>query len=50
MCLSCHKAHATENDGMLRFDYTAIKAGDTSSNFGCLACHTTKGILPENRL
>lgn len=49
MCLSCHKPHATEYNGMLRFDYQAIVAGNTAANDGCLACHTTKGVLPENR-
>jgi predicted CXXCH cytochrome family protein len=43
MCLSCHQAHATPYDGMLRFDYEAIVAGTTTAKDGCLACHTTKG-------
>ena len=55
MCLSCHKAHGTPYDYKLRFDYKAMTAGayaDISSavaNGGCLACHTTKGVLPGNR-
>jgi hypothetical protein len=51
MCLSCHKAHASEYDYMLRFDYTEQQAGNAGAGLGegCLACHTTKGILPENR-
>jgi hypothetical protein len=60
MCLSCHAAHATENDFMLRFAYTydgsgtmqAGAYGDIASAQGaggCLACHTTKGVLPANR-
>ena len=55
MCLSCHFAHGGPNDYKLRFDYEAMTAGgyaDISSavaNGGCLACHTTKGVLPENR-
>lgn len=55
MCLSCHAAHATQYDYMLRGDYTAMTAGGyadiataTAEGF-CLACHTTKGVLPENR-
>jgi hypothetical protein len=44
MCLSCHQAHATPNDGMLRFDYSAIVAGGGATGQGCLACHTTKGV------
>jgi hypothetical protein len=37
---------------MLRFDYalqTAGNAGVGGLGKGCLACHTEKGILPENR-
>jgi len=55
MCLSCHEAHGSEYDYMLRFDYTAMTAGDyadiptAQAEGGCLACHTTKGVLPENR-
>jgi predicted CXXCH cytochrome family protein len=55
MCLSCHEAHGTPYDYILRFDYTAMSAG-TFANIaaargegGCLACHTEKGVLPENR-
>jgi predicted CXXCH cytochrome family protein len=55
MCLSCHAAHATANDYMLRFDYSAMTAGGygtialATAEGGCLACHTTKGVLPELR-
>jgi hypothetical protein len=52
MCLSCHEAHGTPNDYMLRFDYNKMIAGNTAAadlGKGCLACHTSKGILPENR-
>jgi hypothetical protein len=55
MCLSCHEAHATQYDYMLRFDYTTMEAGgyateaDAKAAGGCQACHTTKGVLPENR-
>lgn len=55
MCLSCHAAHATQYDYMLRGDYTLQSAG-TYANVAaaqavgfCQACHTTKGVLPENR-
>jgi predicted CXXCH cytochrome family protein len=44
LCLSCHQAHATPNDGMLRLDYSAIVAGGGATGEGCLACHTTKGV------
>lgn len=55
MCLSCHMAHGSEHDGMLRFDYGAMTAGfygsiaDAQTEGGCLACHTTKGVAPANR-
>ena len=55
MCLSCHVPHASEFDGMLRFDYELMTAGDYASiaaaqaEGGCMACHTTKGVLPELR-
>jgi len=51
MCLSCHLAHASEHDAMLRFDYDGQTAGTATDGLGigCLACHTTKGILPQNR-
>lgn len=50
MCLSCHMAHASPYDGMLRFDYSALTSGmragtgnQTHAGVGCLACHTAKG-------
>jgi hypothetical protein len=52
MCLSCHVAHASEYDGMLRFNYELMQAGNAAGadlGTGCLACHTSKGILPQNR-
>ncbi len=52
MCMSCHMAHASQYDGMLRFDYaqqTAGNATEVGMATGCLACHTTKGVLPQNR-
>ena len=55
MCLSCHEAHGTAYDYLLRFDYTKMTAGiyaDLATGQaagGCLACHSTKGVLPENR-
>jgi hypothetical protein len=67
MCLSCHKAHATQNDFMLRFNYGHVDATGkydatgvmTAGQYpsiaaaqavgGCLACHTTKGVLPQSR-
>jgi len=55
MCLSCHVAHAGPYDYMLRFDYSGMTAGGyadvatATAEGGCLACHTTKGVLPQNR-
>jgi hypothetical protein len=44
MCLSCHVAHASPYDGMLRFDYRKMVAGNagTAAGTGCFACHTSK--------
>ncbi|ADH85110.1 cytochrome c3 family protein [Desulfurivibrio alkaliphilus] len=49
MCLSCHQAHATPYDGMLRFDYNAMVAGGNTEQVGCLACHTVKGVPVAER-
>jgi predicted CXXCH cytochrome family protein len=55
MCLSCHEAHGSQYDYILRYDYTTMTAGgygdiaSAQANGGCLACHTTKGVLPANR-
>lgn len=44
MCLSCHVAHASDYPDMLRWDYTAMNAGNggVASGTGCFVCHTTK--------
>ncbi len=50
MCLSCHRAHGSAHDDLLRWDYNDIATGGemvagTSTAFdnkGCFACHTTK--------
>jgi hypothetical protein len=39
-CLSCHVAHASQNESMLRWNYDAIVSGETGG--GCLLCHTDK--------
>ena len=55
MCLSCHDAHGSEYDFILKYDYTTMTAGAYADipaaqvAGGCLACHTEKGVLPENR-
>jgi cytochrome c553 len=40
MCLSCHRAHGTPHDAILRWDYKAWP-GPGGYN-GCAICHTTK--------
>jgi len=42
MCLSCHRAHGSDQPDILRWDYSTIIAGGGSSNAGCFKCHTTK--------
>lgn len=42
-CISCHKAHATDHEDLLRWDYANIEAGNgTSDGEGCIICHTSK--------
>lgn len=42
MCLSCHGAHATAYEDILRWDYTEMDAASAFGNTGCFTCHTTK--------
>ncbi len=45
MCLSCHGAHATNYNDILRWDYAECVAGagdGTKPLCGCFVCHTTK--------
>jgi predicted CXXCH cytochrome family protein len=42
MCLSCHRAHGSNQPDILRWDYDGVIAGGGSSNEGCFVCHTTK--------
>ena len=43
LCISCHRAHGTEYDDLLRWDYSTMTAGQsTTPNEGCFICHTTK--------
>ncbi|MBU0968424.1 MAG: hypothetical protein KKA54_18830 [Proteobacteria bacterium] len=39
MCLSCHRAHGTPYQGLLRWDYKSWPGGGFN---GCAVCHTTK--------
>ncbi|MDY6851663.1 MAG: cytochrome c3 family protein [Thermodesulfobacteriota bacterium] len=38
-CISCHRAHGTENNDLLRFPYADQQAGSTTVDYGCLGCH-----------
>ena len=40
MCLSCHVAHGSPYDKMLRWDYKSTTLSDALS--GCSKCHTSK--------
>ena len=42
LCVSCHRAHATPYEDILRWDYKTCKAGNQTENCGCFACHTSK--------
>lgn len=47
LCLSCHRAHATPNDDILRWDYSTIQAGGGGANgTGCFRCHTSLDGTP----
>jgi predicted CXXCH cytochrome family protein len=41
VCVSCHRAHGSPYDDMLRWSYTEMVAGGSATN-GCFRCHTTK--------
>jgi len=42
MCMSCHRAHGSDQPDILRWDYSTIVAGGGGGNIGCFICHTTK--------
>ena len=43
MCLSCHVAHGSPYDDMLRWDYNGMIAdGGGADGTGCFVCHTKK--------
>jgi hypothetical protein len=45
ICLSCHRAHGSDNADLLRWDYAGMIAGTgnaTGGDKGCFHCHTTK--------
>jgi cytochrome c553 len=42
-CLSCHMAHASPYDDMLRWDYNTMDAHNSGDvNTGCFTCHRAK--------
>jgi len=46
-CVSCHRAHGSPFDDLLRWKYNEdghlmVAANGTSGNVGCFVCHTTK--------
>jgi hypothetical protein len=45
MCLSCHAAHATPYEDILKWDYSTMVAGGGGSG-GCFTCHTQKNQSP----
>jgi predicted CXXCH cytochrome family protein len=46
MCLSCHRAHGSDQPDLLRWNYDNMVAGGTSADTGCFTCHTTKNVAP----
>ncbi len=44
MCLSCHRAHGSDQPDLLRWDYEGMVAGTTGSSAGtgCFVCHSGK--------
>jgi predicted CXXCH cytochrome family protein len=42
MCLSCHRAHGSPYDDLLRWEYSTMEAAKGHNPYGCFACHTTK--------
>lgn len=42
MCLSCHRAHGTPFDDLLRWDYDTCSSASGNDVCGCFECHTTK--------
>ncbi len=43
-CVSCHRAHGSPFDDLLRWSYAGMEAGTDGDavNTGCFRCHTTK--------
>ncbi|MDP3013471.1 MAG: cytochrome c3 family protein [Candidatus Subteraquimicrobiales bacterium] len=45
MCLTCHRAHASPYNKMLRWDNTVVLA-DQGTYYGCLGCHSPDPQTP----
>ncbi|MEW6600485.1 MAG: cytochrome c3 family protein [Nitrospirota bacterium] len=42
ICLSCHRAHGSAQNDLLRFDYSTMNAGNSTNNGGCETCHVAQ--------
>ena len=42
ICMSCHVAHGSPYDDLLRWNYATMVAGQGVGTDGCFNCHTTK--------
>ena len=42
MCLSCHRAHGSPENDLLRWTYDDMVAGAGPNETGCFSCHTSK--------
>lgn len=45
LCVSCHRAHGSQYDDALRWDYKEMATASTTGN-GCFRCHTNKYKKP----
>ncbi len=45
-CLSCHRAHGTQNDDLLRWAYSTQEANSATVEYGCLGCHDAQRLQP----
>jgi len=45
-CLSCHRAHGTDNNDLLRWVYSTQEAGSNTVTYGCLGCHDKQRGTP----
>ncbi len=44
-CISCHRAHGSDQPDLLRWNYNDMIAGDATKQGGCFICHTTKNSI-----